>query len=442
MIPKIIQLFSQTILIISLPQNLTAEDWWQFRGPNAGHIAEKNVPTNWGGFLQDPVWKSAIPGKGWSSPIVIGDRIWLTSSEQVALDVTQVADKLAQRPYGPDDFEAHASVSLFVIELNAHTGELLRRIELFQHSSPNPIHAMNSYASPTPVTDGTHVFCHFGGLGTACVDIESGEVRWKRELTLDDVTGSGGSPVLWNECLYLACDGADQQYVIAIDKRSGETKWKTSRPAIQVTNDSKRRSFSTPIIVNSNGRNQLISLAAQWLVSYNPEDGSEWWRARVGTGYAPVPTPLFNNDRAFVCTGYVTPELVAVDTTGSGDVSESAIVWRYARQVPEISSPILVDSEIYFVSTKGIATCLDAEHGTAIWQHRIGGHFAASPTYANGRIYLTSSSGVTTVIKPGKEYMAITTNELFGETYASLSVYKENLLLRTNSYLFSLSKSE
>jgi len=413
-----------------------AEDWWQFRGPNAGQVAESKVPTHWG--VQEPLWKTAIPGKGWSSPIVVGDRIWLTSAEEVAIGTKEASEKLATLPFGSRDIVVDGAVSLFAIEVNAETGEILRRIDLFDKKNPPPLHAMNSYASPTPVTNGKRIVCHFGSLGTACIDITSGKVLWKREFVVEELTGGGASPVLLDSSLFLACDGADQQFVIAIDELSGETKWKVSRPAITPVDDSQRRAFSTPLIVNSNGRQQLISLAAQWLVSYNPEDGSEWWRAKVGSGYSLVPTPVFDRDRVFVCTGFSKPEMVAVSTNGDGKVTDSAILWRYSRQVPEISSPIVVGDEIYFVSD-GIVTCLDAATGTQIWQHRLGGKFASSLTASEGRVYLTSSGGVTTVIKQGREFVGLATNELFGETYASLSVYKNSFLLRTNPILYRLS---
>ena len=418
-----------------------AEDWWQFRGPQAGQVAETRVPTHWGSSFQEPVWQTAIPGKGWSSPIVVGDRIWLTSAEEVAIGSREAADKLAKLPFGSRDIVVDAAVTLFAVELNAETGEILRRIDLFEKRDPPPLHSMNSYASPTPVTNGKRIICHFGSLGTACIDIATGAVLWKREFEVEEITGGGASPVLFESNLILACDGADQQYVVAIDELTGETKWKANRPAIKAVDDSQRRSFSTPVLVNSNGRQQLISLAAQWLVSYNPEDGSEWWRAKVGSGYSLVPTPVFDRDRVFVCTGFSKPEMVAVRTTGNGDVTHTDILWRYSRQVPEISSPVVVGDEIYFVSD-GIVTCLEAATGTQIWLHRIGGKFASSLVASAGGIYLTNTGGVTTVIKPGREFVALATNELFGETYASLTVYKESFLLRTNPVLYRLSNGE
>lgn len=418
-------------------QVAAAENWWQFRGPSAGHVAESKVPTHWGNSGQEPLWKAVIPGRGWSSPIVVGDRIWLTSAEEVAIGTKEANEKLAALPFGSRDIVVDGAVSLFAIELNAETGAILRRIDLFERKNPPPLHSMNSYASPTPVTNGKRIVCHFGSLGTACIDIDSGEVLWRREFKVEELTGGGASPVLADNKLFLACDGADEQYVIAIDELSGETKWQTNRPPITPVDDSQRRAFSTPVIVQSNGRKQLISVAAQWLVSYNPDDGSEWWRAQVGTGYSIVPTPVFDRDRVFVCTGFTKPEMVAVSTLGNGDVTDTGILWRYTRQVPEIASPVVVGDEIYFVSD-GIATCLDTADGGQLWQHRLGGKFASSPTVAGDRLYFTSSGGVTTVIKPGREFVELATNELFGETFASLSVYSSSFLLRTNPILYRL----
>ena len=430
-------------LLATISNGVKADDWYQFRGPRGdGYIAEKNVPTTWGGFFEKPVWKTVVPGRGWSSPIVVANRIWLTSSEQVALSDQAAVQKLASRPFGSSDFQTHASVSLFAIELNADTGEILRRIELFTVENPTPIHSMNSYASPTPITDGSRVYCHFGSLGTACIDIPSGKVLWRREFKIEEITGGGASPVLWGNHLFVPFDGSDEQYLVALDKFTGQTVWKSARPPIEASHDSHRRAFSTPLIVESDGRTQLISAAAQWLVSHNPEDGSEWWRAKVGEGHALVPRPVFQNGSIFVCTGYSKPQMVAIKVNGSGDVSETAILWRSMRQVPEIASPIIVGREIYFVSAMGIATCLDTETGALVWQHRLGGTHASSPSYSDGRIYFTSQEGITTVIRPGLVYSEIAKNELFGETLASLAVYKGMFLLRTDPILYCLKQAQ
>ncbi len=442
--------FNQTLLAFvamahlayagSLPTSAQEHAWWQFRGPAAGHVANSKVPTTWDGLLNKPLWQTMIPGKGWSSPIVIGDRIWLTTAEEQAMDADKAAERLDRLPKGAKDIVADAAVTLLAIEVNAETGELLRRIELFERQDPQPIHVMNSYASATPATDGTRIVCHFGALGTACIDAQSGEILWQRQVVVDELTGNGASPVLWNDLVFLAFDGSDKQFMLALDKHTGETKWQVDRPAIKVVDDAFRRAFSTPIVIECGNRTQLISLAAQWLISYNPVDGKEWWRARIGDGYSQVPTPVYDRGRIFACTGFTAPELVAVDANGHGDISETGILWRYSRQVPEVSTPIVVGDEIYFGSSNGIITCLQTSDGKMLWQHRTGGNFSASPVHAANRIYFTTTSGVTTVIQPSREYTEVAVNELFGETFASLVPYQSSFLLRTNPYLFRISE--
>ncbi len=198
----------------------SAEDWWQFRGPASGHSTAVGLPLEWDNFFDAPIWQTFIPGKGWSSPVVVGDRIWLTSAEQVALEDSAAGGKLADLPYpsgvrsavmfidsaaggkladlpfGSFELVTDASVKLFALEIDAQSGELLRRIDLFERQDPKPIHTTNSYASPTPATDGQRLYCHFGSLGTACIEISTGDVLWKRELEVDDLTGPAVSPVL------------------------------------------------------------------------------------------------------------------------------------------------------------------------------------------------------------------------------------------------------
>ncbi|MGE0760207.1 MAG: PQQ-binding-like beta-propeller repeat protein [Pirellulaceae bacterium] len=418
-------------------------DWPEFRGPRGdGHAPGVGLPITWGGFLEPPVWQTNIPGRGWSSPIVWHDRIWVTSAEETALPEAANKRRLAENPYGSEEFQTHATVSLLALEIDLDTGHILRRLELFTVDNPTPIHAWNSYASPTPVTDGERLYCHFGSFGTVCVEMASGKVLWKQRLAVDDITGPGGSPVLYLNLLILACDGTDAQFVVALDKLTGATIWRTDRPVVNVPDSKHRRAFSTPLIIRHEGRTQLLAPAAQWLVSYNPIDGTEWWRARIGNGHALVPRPVFHDGIVFVCTGYLKPELWALRVDGTGDVSESHVVWRYARQVPEISSPAIVGDRIYFVSTLGVATCLRTDDGSQVWQHRIEGNYAASPLVADGKLYFTSQEGVTTVLEAGDTYRELAKNQLFGQTLASLAVAGKSVLIRTHPLLYCVRSDE
>lgn len=431
------------ILLIPATDALRADDWPEFRGPRGeGHAQVTGLPTTWGGFSEPPAWQVSIGGTGWSSPIVVGDRIWLTSAEQTALSTADEAQKQAQSPYGGEGFQMPASVSLLVIELDATSGRILRRLELFSCQDPPPIHGVNSHASPTPVTDGERLYCHFGSLGTACVDLESGRVRWKQRFAVDDITGPGGSPLLCGDRLILACDGADEQYVVALDKRTGEVAWRTPRPKIEAAEGKMRRAFSTPLLIDWGGRSQLIAPAAQWIAAYDPADGEELWRVKHGFGYAVVPRPVFRQGLVYVATGYPKPELWALRVDGSGDVTDTHVVWKHRKQAPEICSPVVVDPEIYFVSCGGVATCLDAESGELIWQHRLEGSFAASPLAADGKLYFTSREGLTTVLRPGREFREVARNQLFGQTMASPAVAGDAILIRSAAVLYCVRASK
>jgi hypothetical protein len=417
----------------------TGEDWPQFRGPHGDGRAEAtNLPTTWGWLSHPPAWETSVPGTGWSSPIVTGDRIWLTSAEPTALNASAMEKKLAEHVYGSYDFQTDASVTLFAVELNASSGKILRRIDLLEEADPTPIHALNSYASPTLVTDGERVYCHFGSLGTVALAIDTGKIVWQRRLVVDDITGPACSPVLCDDRLILVRDGCDQQYVVALDKLTGETIWQQRRPPIDVADSEQRRGFSTPLIVQSGGRKQIIAPTAQWVVSYDPESGRELWKARLAAGYAVVPRAVFLDGLVYVCSGYRKAELAAVRVDGSGDVTGTHVEWTYDRQVPLIASPIAAGGEIYFASTTGVASCLDAKTGQCLWRHRLPGSYFASPLLADGKLYFTSKDGTTTVIRSGREFQRLAENEIFGQTLSSMAVCGESLLIRTASSLYCL----
>jgi outer membrane protein assembly factor BamB len=416
-----------------------SSNWPQFRGPDGtGHAISRGIPATWGSFLAPYAWQTPIPGRGWSSPIVIGNRVWLTSAESTALPESETTKKLADREGGIVDFKVHQSVSLFAIELDLDSGKLLRKLELFSIDQPPPIHATNSYASPTPTSDGERLYCHFGSLGTAGIDLASGTILWKHNFAVDDITGSGSSPILYRDRLIVVCDGSDEQFVIALDKRTGQVRWKTARPPMEASENFKRRAFSTPLVIEYQGRTQLIVPTAQWLVSYAPETGEEWWRCRTAIGYSVIPQPAFRDGLVYTCTGYMKPELWAIRADGSGDVSTTHVAWKHTRQAPEIASPIVIDDALYCVSNSGVLTCLQANDGQIRWQQRLEGRYTSSPLFVDGKLYITNQSGITTILAPGAHYLEITRNIVFGETMATLAVSGSSLLLRTDPVLYCI----
>jgi len=418
-----------------------AEDWPQFRGPRGdGSSLATDLPISWGGMFDTPKWKTTLPGRGWSSPVVSGKRIWLTSAESTAMVEHRVEELLENSPHGALDFQTVESVSLLAVEVDADTGVITNQLTLATITNPLPIHTQNSYASPTPILEGDKLYCHFGSLGTFCVDLNTYKPLWQVVLAIGDITGSGSTPVLLNGMLIVPCDGADEQYLIALDALSGKVKWKTARPTMATDKADLKRAFSTPLVVQYGGRTQVLSTTAQWLVSYNPEDGSEWWRSKIGTGYSLIPRPVSRDGIAFVCSGYMKPSLFAIRIDGTGDVSQSHLVWTRSRQVPEISSPVVSNGKLFCVSAFGVATCLRASDGQQLWQHRLPGTYSASPMIAAGNIYFTSQSGITTIVSNEDTYREIAQCELFGETYASLAVLDQDILIRTHPILYRIGK--
>jgi outer membrane protein assembly factor BamB len=397
---------------------LESADWPQFRGPGGqGHSDAMNLPVTWS-ESENIVWKVAVPGLGWSSPSIQGNQIWLTSAV--------------------DDGK-----SLHVIALDRETGKMLHDVVVFELSDPGKVHSKNSHASPTALIEGDRVYVHFGAHGTACLTT-SGEVVWKtQDLKHDHRHGPGGSPVIFEDLLILNCDGSDIQFVVALDKGTGEIKWKKKREHIseaRLTGKSNvPMAYTTPLLTEINGTVQLLSCGADSIVSYNPKTGDEYWWFRYD-GYSNVPRPVVGKGHVFISSGYDRPEFFAVRVDGSGDVTESHLAWNMKKAAPLNPSPLLVGDELYLVSDNGIATCLDAVSGEQHWQERIGVNFSASPTLADGRIYLLDEKGTTTVLAPGKTFETLATNALEGRTLATPAMVDNAIFLRTDTSLYRIEK--
>lgn len=385
---------------------ILGEDWPQFRGPGGqGHSREKNLPVEWS-ETTNVLWKTAIPGKGWSSPSISGDTIWMTTATD----------------------EGH---SLRLLGVDQESGKLVKDVEVFRLEGKIPIHQKNSQASPTPIVEGDRVYVHFGSHGTACVRT-SGEIVWKRKLEYYHRHGPGGSPLSYGDMLIISCDGYDLQYVVALDKQTGEIRWKKPRLGYQA--------YTTPLAIPVNGRDQILSVGAWRAVSYDPRSGEEIWSVRYGKGYSNVPRPVFGHGLVYICTGFDQADLLAVRPDGQGDVTDTHIAWSSKRGIPLTPSPLLVDDLLYFVSDNGVATSLDAKTGQERWRKRLGGNFSASPLYADGRIYFLSEECEATVIEPGTEYKELARNRVEGRCMASLAPSGGAIYLRTDTQLYRLQK--
>jgi outer membrane protein assembly factor BamB len=421
----------------------SAQSWPQFRGPNQdGTSAASNTPETWS-ESENIAWKTELPGKGWSSPVVLDGKIWLTTAIEKQPTQEELAKLLEENVENPKHRKIRQIVSdlkLQALCVDLESGKLEKTIDLFTISGPDAIHTLNSYSSPTPVVEPGRLDCDVGTFGTACVDTESGKLVWTKDLELVHSVGPGSSPVVIGNTLVLVRDGVDVQYIIALDKGSGEVMWRTPRPPMDAEKGDQKKAYSTPIFINHDGRAQLIAPTSQWIVSYNLADGEELWRADHGTGFSLVPRPVYSPDTGLVyfCTGFGKPELWAVDPSGNGDVTETHIRWKEPKRIPKKPSPLLHDGNLYVIEDGGVATCFNAENGEVIWEDRVGGNHSASPILADKKIYFANQEGVTTVVAPGSEYKVLAENQLDGQIMASPVPLDNTLLIRTDTALYKI----
>lgn len=384
-------------------------DWPQFRGPSGQGVSEeRELPLEWS-EAHGAAWKVPVAGRGWSSPVVAGGRVWLTTAS---------GDRAA---------------SLRLVAFEATTGRQVLDTEVFRIPNAELLNAKNSLASPTPIVDGDRVYVHFGAEGTAALTTE-GEVLWKTQLAYETQHGNGGSPVLYRDLLIVNCDGFDQAFVVALDARTGRPRWKTARrrPWSQA--------YSTPLIVESGGRDLLVSVGAYRTTAYDPMTGTEVWRVAYGDGFSNVPRPVAGHGLVYLATGFQQPSLMAVRMGGAGDVTKTHVAWTLSRGAPLTPSPVLVGDELYFVTDTGVASCVDARTGRPFWQQRLHGNFSASPVAADGRVYFQSEEGETTVIAAGPSFRRLSVNALDGAMLASLAVSDGALFIRTDTHLYRIGR--
>jgi outer membrane protein assembly factor BamB len=384
-------------------------DWPDFRGPDGqGHANAENVPVEWS-ETRNVAWKVPVPGAGWSTPIIAGGRVWLTT----AIDGRES--------------------SLRVMALDAATGRELVNTEVFRLRGGNAVNPKNNRASPSAVVEDDRVYVHFGTEGTAALTT-SGEILWKARFTYESQHGAGGSPILYGDLLIVSCDGSDNAFVVALDKRTGKVRWKTTRryPFAQA--------YTTPLAIRVGDRDQIVSVGAFRATAYEPTTGKEIWRVAYDDGFSNVPRPVFGHGLVFIATGFQQPALLAVRPNGTGDVTKTHVAWTLTRGAPLTPSPLLVGDHLYIVNDAGIATCVDAATGTIRWQQRLNGTFSASPVFAAGRIYFLSEEGITTVIAPGSEFRRLATNALDGATLASLAVSGQAFFIRSSTHLYRIAQ--
>jgi outer membrane protein assembly factor BamB len=400
------------------------DDWPNYRGPSDfGRADDAKLPVEWS-EEKNVVWKTPIVGKAWSSPVIAGEQIFLTNA--------------------PED-----GSSLSVVCIDKKTGKVLYNKQLHTIALPQYCHPFNSYASPSPVAEAGRLYVSFGSPYNACLDTETGEVIWQRtDFVCNHFRGPGSSPFLYKDRLILNFDGSDQQYVVALNKETGETVWRTDRTVdyddidpetgkIQRQGD-WRKAFSTPIIAEVDGRDVLVSLGSKAIYAYEPMDGKELWRADFADSHSGACRPVFAHGLIYAPIGSGV-ELWAIQPDGKGVVTDSHVAWKHKRAaVPRRSSILVLDDLIYMVNDNGVAACVDAHLGKLIWKKRLGGNFSASIIHADGRIYFLDQEGKATVVKAGRDYEVLAENELDEGFMASPAVSGDALFLRTRTHLYRI----
>lgn len=402
---------------LMIPTSILASDWPEFRGPTQNGLStETDLPVQWN-TEKNIAWQQAIPGSGWSSPVVVDGRVYLTTATGTIEE---------------------NNVVLHALCLDATDGHTLWDSELFQPKKETigELHGKNSLASPTPIVAGSKLFVHFGHMGTAALDLD-GKVLWKTAVVFQARHGNGGSPTLVDDTLIFNCDGTDEQFVAALDASTGELKWKHPRgSAVQYP-----FSFCTPQLIEVDGERQVISPGSGFVGAYDPRDGRELWRVEYGEGHSVIPRPVFAHGLVYISSGFIRANLLAIDPhAAKGDVTASHVTWQYDQGVPTIPSLLVVGDEIYFVSEKGVATCLDAHSGKVHWTERLGGNFSSSPISAEGRIYFVNEDATTFVVRAATTYELLETNELGGFVQASPAVADGAIFLRTDKHLWRIGK--
>lgn len=411
----------------------TVADWPEMRGPwrdgyvqPHGATGPVGLPLHWS-ETENVKWKTEIPFRGWSTPVIMDGQIWMTTATEDGHD-------------------------FYVLRVNAETGKIEVNKKLFHSDNPEPLgNEVNSYATPSPSIEPGRVYVHFGSYGTACLDTATAKVLWQRtDLPCRHYRGPSSSPVLFDNLLIVTLDGVDLQYTIALDKTTGGTVWKTNRsvafhdedvPGERAKLGDLRKAHSTPIIVTNNGQPMLISAGAKAFYAYDPRNGQELWKVRH-LDYSAAPRPLFQNGIAYVVSGTSKSELFAVKADGHDDVTDTKVIWRHRTHIGKFSSPILVDNLLYTAADQSFLTCLDAGTGDVVWTERIGGSYEASPLYADGRLYFFNQQGVTTVIKPGRTFEPMATNTLDDGLMACPSVAGKAFYLRTKTHLYRIEDSK
>lgn len=416
-------------LALALTPLYAETNWPQFRGPAGdGHADTADLPVKFG--EGDHVkWKVAIHGKAWSCPVIWGDQLWVTTANEQGTE-------------------------LGVMTLDKNSGKVLRDVKLFDIANPQFCHKFNSYASPTPVIEEGRIYVTFGSPGTACLDTKDGKVLWQRtDLVCNHYRGSGSSPIRWGNLLIMNMDGSDLQYIIALDKDTGKTIWKTDRSTDYKDLDEKgqvkmegdmRKAFATPHVATIAGKEILFSSGAKAHYAYEPSTGKEIWRFDEPAQHSASTRPVIHDNLIYILTGFSKGQLLAIKLPQVNDpakpkvLEEADLAFRLKKGVPNKPSLLFANNLLFMIDDGGIAACIDPKTGEEHWKQRIQGNYSAAPIYAHGRIYTFSEEGKCAVVAAEKEFKLLGENTLASGFMAAPAVSENALYVRTKTDLYRI----
>ncbi|MCB1208193.1 MAG: PQQ-binding-like beta-propeller repeat protein [Verrucomicrobiales bacterium] len=429
------------LLSIAVVTAVQAADWPEWRGAGGQGVARDSgsLPTTWSA-TSGVNWMATLPGRGHSTPVIEGERIWLTTAIETKATAEEAERRLKDNT-GDQPLTLLAKVSLRAVCVDRASGKVLHDIELIDQPEPQWAHQLNSYASPSPIVENGFLYCHFGTFGTVCLDTATLAIKWKNtELHVMHENGPGSTPVLWQDRLIVHFDGSDAQFIAAFDKATGKVLWKTPRSGEMDPRPQQRKAYGTPLMVDIEGAPTVVSPAANWVYGYDPATGAERWKIPYGElGFSMSVRPVADDQRIYFSTSFGKSQVIALDYAGK-KVPE--IAWRSNKNAPKMSSPLIVDGLLYYVDDGGIVTCVDSATGEGIYKERLGGKFSSSPIHADGKLYFCSREGVVTVLPAGKEFKVLAQNDMGSPLMASPVAVDGLLYLRAESVLFCIGKSD
>lgn len=436
-IALVFSLLLATSLLAATARATGGANWPQWRGPSGQGISnEKDLPNEWSP-TKNIKWKTAIAGRGHSSPIVWGNRIFLTTAVegpvvQGAKAVTHFDD--GKEYIHPDSVGADHQHSFMVMCLDRDTGKILWQQTAFEGTPYDNRHRKASYAASTPATDGKYVYAFFGTEGLFAYDL-NGKLAWKASVGKLGTFGMGvgTSPVLFNNLLIIQCDeeSGAASFMVALDKTTGKEVWRTPRKV--------QASWATPLLVTAGNHSEIITTGNEAVIAYDPSNGKELWRHK-GTESNAIPSPVANNEMVFISAGFPAKIAMAIKLGGSGDLTDT-VAWQYAKGTAYVPSPILYGDYLYLTTDRGILTCLDAKTGEVKYE---GGRvpvpatFTASPVAFDGKILLTSEDGDTFIVKAGPKHEIIGTSSVGEPVYASPAIADGRIIIRGERNLYAI----